>query len=269
MQGWKRIIPASEKAGFINALLDVGFHTIDFGSFVSPKMVPQMSDTAEVLRLLKPSGTKLLAIVANQRGAEEACRFPRIDYLGFPFSVSETFQMRNTNSSREESLERLDAILRLCRDHGKELVVYMSMGFGNPYGDMYSPEVLSDWMGRVHRLGVNIISLADTVGMATPVQVKQVVEEMVNTFPDVTVGVHLHAHPKGIREKFLAAWQAGCRRIDGAIGGFGGCPMAEDELIGNMDTAAILRCLEELGVDTGLDMEAFAKARSMAEKIFI
>ena len=269
MQGWKRIIPATEKAGYINALLDVGFHTIDFGSFVSPKLMPQMSDTAEVLSLLKPSGTKLLAIVANQRGAEDACRFSRIDCLGFPFSVSETFQQRNTNSSREESLERLADILRSCREHGKELVVYMSMGFGNPYGDAYSTQVLSDWMSRVHGLGVNIISLADTVGLATPALVRQVVVDMQETFPGVTQGVHLHARPSGIREKFLAAWNAGCRRIDGAIGGIGGCPMANDELVGNMDTAAVVDCLEELGVDTGLDMKAFQYARSMAAKIFV
>ena len=269
MQGWKRIIPTLVKADYINALLDVGFHTIDFGSFVSPKLVPQMSDTADVLRLLKPSGTRLLAIVANLRGAEEACRFNRIDYLGFPFSVSETFQQRNANSSREESLERLDGIQGLCRDHGKELVVYMSMGFGNPYGDAYSLEILTGWMKRVHDLGVTIISLADTVGMATPAEVKQVVEETIPAFPGVTVGVHLHADPSAMREKFLAAWIAGCRRIDGAIGGIGGCPMADDELVGNMDTAAIIRSLEDRGVDTGLDMKAFEKAYTLAGNIFI
>jgi hydroxymethylglutaryl-CoA lyase len=269
MQGWKRLIPASEKATYINSLLDVGFHTIDFGSFVSPRLMPQMADTAEVLAMLKPSASKLLAIIANRRGAEDACRFERISYLGFPFSVSETFQQRNTNSSREESLLRLGEILQLCRDHGKELVVYMSMGFGNPYGDAYDQSILRSWTDKVRQLGVNIISLADTVGMATPGQVRQTLEELIPVFPDITLGVHLHSTPAGLKDKMLAAWDAGCRRIDGAIGGIGGCPMADDELVGNMDTAAIIGCLEEKGIGTGLDMTAFNKARAMAAEIFI
>lgn len=269
MQGWKRLIPAREKADYINSLLDAGFHTIDFGSFVSPRLMPQMADSAEVLGMLKPSSTKLLAIIANTRGAEDACTHERIDYLGFPFSVSETFQQRNTNSSREESLHRLEEIQQLCTANGKQLVVYMSMGFGNPYGDAYDIDILAFWMDKVRQLGVHIISLADTVGLATPQQVKETLTALVPAFPNTTLGVHLHSTPMGLREKMLAAWDAGCRRIDGAIGGIGGCPMADDALVGNMDTAAIIQCLMEKGIDTGIDMDAFNKARAMAATVFI
>jgi len=268
MQGWKQMIPTSEKIRYINALLDVGFHTIDFGSFVSPKLVPQMADTAEVIRELKPSDTGLLAIVANTRGAEEALKFDRIGYLGFPFSISETFQQRNTNSSREESLDRLTEITKLCKDHGMELVVYMSMGFGNPYGDAFDTRILGYWMQKVYDLGARIISLADTVGVATADQVKEVVSLISPQFSDCTVGVHLHSTPEGLQSKLLAAIDSGCKRIDGAIAGIGGCPMAGDELVGNMDTEAILNCLMERGIETGIDMSAFRSAEGIAKKIF-
>jgi hydroxymethylglutaryl-CoA lyase len=268
MQGWKQLIPTAEKIRYINALLDVGFHTIDFGSFVSPKLVPQMADTAEVIRELKPSDTGLLAIVANRRGAEEAIKFDRIGYLGFPFSISETFQQRNTNSSREESLDRLTEIMKLCKDHGREIVVYMSMGFGNPYGDAFDTGILSYWMQKVYDLGARIISLADTVGVATADQVKEVVSLISPQFSDCTVGVHLHSTPAGLQSKLLAAIDSGCKRIDGAIAGIGGCPMAGDELVGNMDTGAILNCLMERGIETGIDMSAFRSAEGIAKQIF-
>ena len=269
MQGWKSFIPTTDKIRYLNLLLKAGFHTLDFGSFVSPKYIPQMADTAFVLEKLDPSPTQLLAIVANLRGAQDATKHQRIKYLGFPFSVSETFQQRNTHSSREEALHTVEEIEKLCRQTGKELVVYMSMGFGNPYGDPYSAEILASWTAKIHALGVRIISLADTVGMATPDQVYQAVHHLRPAFPDTIFGVHLHATPSGLEEKLNAALDAGCIRIDGAVGGIGGCPMADDELVGNMNTSAILKVLEQRGLYTGIDMHFFQEAELLSNHIFV
>ena len=269
MQGWKSFIPTTDKIRYLNLLLKAGFHTLDFGSFVSPKYIPQMADTALVLEKLKPSPTQLLAIVANLRGAQDAVQHQRIRYLGFPFSVSETFQQRNTHSSREEALHTVEEIEKLCRQTGKELVVYMSMGFGNPYGDPYSAEILASWTAKIHALGVRIMSLADTVGMATPDQVYQAVHHLRPAFPDTIFGVHLHATPSGLEEKLNAALDAGCIRIDGAVGGIGGCPMADDVLVGNMNTSAILKVLEQRGLYTGIDMHFFQEAEWLSNQIFV
>lgn len=238
MQGWKTFIPTETKIEYARALLQVGFDTLDVGSFVSPKSIPQMADTADVLNALKEeeTNTKLLVIVANRRGAEDACRFSSVQYLGFPFSVSETFQQRNTNSSIAESLERVKEIQELCVRHGKELVIYISMGFGNPYGDPYSPELVFYWVDQIVRLGVNIISLADTVGLATDEQVYKLSYKLKQELPEQEIGVHLHSTQLNRQKKIDAAWNAGIRRFDGALKGIGGCPMANDELVGNMDT---------------------------------
>lgn len=271
MQGWSHPIATADKVTYINQLLKVGFHTIDFGSFVSPKAIPQMADTAEVVRQLEYDTTrnKLLAIVANLRGAEAAMAFPHIDYLGFPFSVSPTFQRRNTNSTIEESLTTVKAIQQLCTAHNKQLVVYLSMGFGNPYGDDWSPQVVFDWANQLASHGIGILSLADTVGVANPDQVHDLTTYLVQQMPGTTIGVHLHATAQNWREKMEAAYTAGCRRYDGALKGFGGCPMAGNDLVGNMDTLWLIEYLEEGGEDLGLDKEALEKAVSMAGQIFV
>jgi hydroxymethylglutaryl-CoA lyase len=241
-----------KKIEYINSLLKVGFDTLDFGSYVSPKAIPQMADTPEVLDGLKldQSNTKLLAIVANLRGAEAAAKPTQINYLGFPFSVSETFQLRNTNSTIEQSLERVQEIQNLCLKTGKELVVYISMGFGNPYGDSYSNEIVFSWTEKLAGMGINIISLADTVGLATPEQVFSVTEYLVRALPDKTIGVHLHSSPVNWKPKLEAALKAGCLRFDGALKGIGGCPMANDELVGNMNMENMIEFFEEK-TDTG------------------
>lgn len=271
MQGWKTFIPTDKKIEYINSLLKVGFDTIDFGSFVSARAIPQMADTAEVIRSLDTgnSKTKLLAIVANQRGAEEACGFENIHYLGFPFSVSETFQLRNTNSSIEESLKRVSDIQELCVRSNKKLVVYISMGFGNPYGDPYSEELVFEWVNRLVALDVGIISLADTIGLATPVQVYDMTEYLVDSLPGIEIGVHLHAHPQNWKQKLDAAIKAGCKRFDGALKGIGGCPMADDELVGNMDTEKMIRYFKENEIELNLDMDALVDSLRIATEIFV
>lgn len=271
MQGWKRLIPTEQKVRYINALLQVGFHTIDFGSFVSPKAIPQMADTKEVIPQLDLSGTqsKLLAIIANLRGAEEAVQYEAINYLGFPFSISETFQQRNTNSSVEESLRRVEDIQALCVQHNKQLVIYISMGFGNPYGDPWSEEIVFQWTDRMVQLGIPVISLADTVGLASPEQVFSVTQYMTQQFPEQEIGVHLHSTPVNWRAKVEAAYSAGCRRFDGALRGIGGCPMAKDELVGNMNTENMIACFEEKGVLGPLDRTALQNALQIAAEIFV
>jgi hydroxymethylglutaryl-CoA lyase len=271
MQGWKKIIPTENKIDYINALLKVGFDTIDFGSFVSPKAIPQMADTTKVIANIKieNSKTKLLAIVANMRGAEEASVFDEINYLGFPFSVSETFQQRNTNSSIEESLGRVEEIQNLCIKTGKQLVVYMSMGFGNPYGDRYSEEIVFEWVNQLVAMDIGIISLADTVGIATSEQVYDMTEYLVNSLPGIEIGVHLHSTPDNWKEKLEAAAKAGCKRFDGALKGIGGCPMADDELVGNMNSELMIDYFEEKKLFTGLDKEALAESLRIASEIFI
>jgi hydroxymethylglutaryl-CoA lyase len=272
MQGWKTFIPTEKKIEYLHALLQVGFHTLDFGSFVSPKAIPQLADTAEVLKGLRSlpvnTNTKLLAIIANVRGAEEAAAFGEISYLGFPFSVSETFQHRNTNSSIEQSLQRVIEIQHICEQSNKQLVIYISMGFGNPYGDPWSAEIVFDWVNRIADLGVKIISLADTVGLATPEQVTDITSFVISKLPQHEIGVHLHSSEYNRQAKIEAAWQAGCRRFDGALKGIGGCPMANDDLVGNIDTEWLISYLEQYEKMPGLNKTALFKSLTLANDIF-
>jgi hydroxymethylglutaryl-CoA lyase len=271
MQGWPHQVPTAQKIEYINALLQVGFDTIDFGSFVSPKAIPQMADTSEVVKNLELGGssTKLLAIIANERGAQDAVVFDEISYLGFPFSVSETFQLRNTNSTIAQSLGRVEEIQNLCIKNKKELVVYISMGFGNPYGDAYDESIVFDWVHRLTAMDIKIISLADTVGLATHDQVYSVTKHLVNALPGTEIGVHLHSSPVNWKAKVDAALRAGCLRFDGALKGIGGCPMAEDELVGNMDTELMIPYFKEQGILNGIDTAALQKCSMMASKIFV
>jgi hydroxymethylglutaryl-CoA lyase len=271
MQGWKTFIPTEKKIEYINQLLQVGFDTIDFGSFVSPKAIPQMADTKEVISRLSmaKSNSKLLAIIANVRGAQEAAEFEKITYLGFPFSISPTFQMRNTNSTIEESLERVKEIKNICDRNNKELVVYISMAFGNPYGDAYDENIVLEWVEKLVGEGIQIISLADTVGLANASQVSSIVKKVISKFPDIETGVHLHSTKTNWKQKIDAALQSGCLRIDGALKGIGGCPMANDELVGNMDTELMIPYLKQLGFLRKIDEGALLKASVMASKIFI
>lgn len=271
MQGWPHLIPTQKKIEYINALLKVGFDTIDFGSFVSPKAIPQMADTGEVIQKVKiqNSKTKLLAIIANERGAKDAVAFDEISYLGFPFSVSETFQQRNTNSSIAESLGRVEEIQNLCIKNKKELVVYISMGFGNPYGDVYNEEIVFDRVNKLVEMDIKIISLADTVGLATKEQVYRITKYLVDSLPKTEIGVHLHSTPANWKEKVDAALQAGCKRFDGALKGIGGCPMADDELVGNMDTELMIPYFEERNLLNKLDKDALKICSSLATEIFV
>ncbi|HVG41384.1 MAG TPA: hydroxymethylglutaryl-CoA lyase [Chitinophagaceae bacterium] len=271
MQGWKNLIPTHKKVEYINSLLKVGFHTIDFGSFVSPKAIPQMSDTKQVIQQLDigDSKSKLLAIVANKRGAEEAAAFERIDCLGFPFSLSETFQQRNTNASMADALERVKEIKEICSQKNKELIVYLSMGFGNPYGDPYSEEIVFEWADKLVQLEIKIISLADTVGMAKPEDISHITSYLVTHIPEVEIGVHLHSTANNWREKTEAAYNAGCRRFDGALKGIGGCPMANDDLIGNMNTEWMISYFKEKNVVNHLYEEALNNSLLLANQIFV
>lgn len=270
MQGWKSFIPTEKKVEYINSLLRVGFDTIDFGSFVSPKAIPQMADTAEVTRRLdvQPGGTKLLAIVANLRGAEEAAQYPQIDYLGFPFSVSETFQQRNTNASVTQAIQRIEELQNLCARSEKKLVVYISMGFGNPYGDAYDEEIVFEWINKIVAMDVGIISLADTVGVATPEQVYDMTSYLVESLPGTEIGVHLHSTSENWSEKLDAAFRAGCHRFDGALKGIGGCPMANDDLVGNMNTEDMIGFFRQHLVSPVLDKDALARSLDLATEIF-
>jgi hydroxymethylglutaryl-CoA lyase len=271
MQGWPHAIATADKIGYMQNLVQVGFDTIDCGSFVSPKAIPQMADTAEVLQAidLKDSASKLLVIVANERGAEQAVAMSQVNYMGFPFSVSPTFQQRNTNAGMEEAVERLNRIQHLAVEAGKELVVYLSMGFGNPYGDVYSPEMVIEWGKKISDMGVKILSLADTVGLATPPEISTLVSSFRQALPHIETGVHLHATPMGSVEKLAAAYDAGCRRFDSAIAGIGGCPMAGDDLTGNMDTATMLDFFESRGEKPNINRQQFDRCVDQAKRIFI
>lgn len=271
MQGWKHFIKTEDKIRYINSLLKVGFDTIDFGSFVSPKAIPQMADTKEVLKGLKfkVEGSKLLAIVANIRGAEDAVLFDEITYLGFPFSISPTFQQRNTNSTIEESLIRVDEIQELCIKNNKQLVVYLSMGFGNPYGDAYNENILLHWADEMVKRDITILSLADTVGVATPQQISFALQTLIPKYPETVIGVHLHSTPQNFEEKLAAAINAGCTRFDGALKGIGGCPMAQDDLVGNMNTELMIPYLEEKGLLKNLNKDALLESLQIASEIFI
>jgi len=270
MQGIPDFIPTNQKVEYINALLRVGFDTIDFGSFVSSKAIPQMSDTPEVLKSLDLEGTKtkLLAIVANQRGAEIAAESEKISYIGYPFSISETFQLRNTNATITESLERVRDIIHICFQNNKELVIYISMGFGNPYGDLWSVEICQKWVDTLADLGVRIMALSDTIGVATPDSIAYLFKHLIPPHPEVEFGAHLHTQPHNWKPKIMAAIESGCTRFDAAIRGFGGCPMAKDELTGNMATENILSVTNELQLDTGIDMTKFNLAIEKSHMIF-
>ncbi|HYV95235.1 MAG TPA: hydroxymethylglutaryl-CoA lyase [Chitinophagales bacterium] len=271
MQGIKHFIPTEKKIEYINSLLEVGFDTIDVGSFVSPKAIPQMADTALVLSKLNwsPEKSKLLAIIANTRGAKEAAMFDQISFLGFPFSVSETFQQRNTNSSIEESLKRVEEIQNLFVKYNKQLVIYISMGFGNPYGDLWSPEIVMQWTEKMIAMGIKIISLADTIGVADPKIISMLFKDLIPQFPNVEFGAHLHTTPETWREKIEAAYENGCRRFDGAIKGYGGCPMAKDELTGNMPTENLISFFEEKGIELQLNKPAFLNSMKIADDLFL
>lgn len=270
MQGLHEFIPTEKKAEYIQGLLEVGFDTIDFGSFVSPKAIPQMRDTAEVLEKLDltHSRSKLLGIIANSRGAEDALSHEQISYLGFPFSVSETFQQRNTNSSMLESLTRVEEIHSMCERKNKTLVVYLSMAFGNPYGDEWSSEVVLNWANKMASIGIKIISLADTTGVSNPENIKNLFSTVIPELPNVEIGAHLHTTPGTWREKIEMAFDAGCRRFDGAIKGFGGCPMASDKLTGNMATENIVAFFDEKGYDHNLNKAALKASIMHANNIF-
>lgn len=270
MQGLDGFIPTEDKVRYLNQLLQVGFDTIDAGSFVSPKAIPQMRDTAAVFDQLDLTAThtRILAIVANTRGAEEACRHPAVTYVGFPLSLSETFQQRNTNKSIAQALDTLNEIQDLCVQSGRTLVTYLSMGFGNPYGDPYDVEVVSRFTDILNTLQVRIISLADTIGVATPEQISLLFSRLSTDYPEVEFGAHLHSQPATAREKVEAAFRAGCRRFDGALLGIGGCPMAKDDLVGNVATEVIVQCLTDLGSTPALNMAAFARAMDQARHVF-
>lgn len=270
MQGLEKFIPTEMKVRYINQLLKIGFDTIDFGSFVSPKVIPQMRDTADVMEQLqwKESKTKLLAIVANTRGAEEASKYEGISYLGFPLSISETFQKRNTNKSIVEALNSISEIQNICQKSNRKLVAYISMGFGNPYGDPYDAELVVKFADILITLGASIISLADTVGVSTPESIQHVFKTLSVYKPNMEWGVHLHSTPASAIEKIKAAYEVGCTRFDGALKGFGGCPMADDALVGNLATETILHYLESQGVNLNLNTPALAEAFTLADKIF-
>ena len=270
MQGIHPFIPTETKAAYLNLLLQVGFHTLDFGSFVSPKAIPQMRDTAQVLERLEldQTKTKLLAIVANQRGANDAVQHNQIQYLGYPFSISETFQQRNTNASIAESMVRLENIQNSCVQHNKELVVYISMGFGNPYGDPWNVETVQHWVEQLYQRGVRILSLSDTIGVSNPDNISYLFGNLIPSYPDIEFGAHLHTHPNSWREKVEAAYLNGCRRFDGAIFGYGGCPMAKDDLTGNMPMEHMIAYFDEKSIPMGLDQEKFGRAMDKARSVF-
>lgn len=271
MQGIHEFIPTQTKIDYINALLKVGFDTIDFGSFVSPKAIPQLRDTAEVLAGLNLSETqsKLLAIVANLRGANDAVVHNAIQYIGFPFSISETFQQRNTNSSIAQSLDTVKQMQELCTSKNKELVVYISMGFGNPYGDEWNADIAMHWVNEMDKIGVKILSLSDTIGIANPESISYMFSHLIPAFKHIEFGAHLHTTPETWEEKVHAAYSSGCNRFDGAIKGFGGCPMAADTLTGNMPTEKMLEYFNRNNIDLGLDTKHFNHAMLMAGTVFL
>lgn len=270
MQGLHDFIPTQLKAEYLNILLGVGFDTLDFGSFVNPKVIPQLRDTAELIKLLDldNTNTKLLSIVANLRGAEDACRFDEIQYLGFPFSISETFQQRNANSSIEESLKRVEEINNLCISFNKELVVYLSMAFGNPYNDPWDIDIIAQRTEQLADIGIKTISFADTIGVSNPENIEYVFKNIVPDFSFVEFGAHLHTHPDKWREKVEAAFNSGCQRFDGAIRGFGGCPMASDDLVGNMPTENMIDYFVEKEIDLDIDFDQLEESLEFAKQVF-
>jgi len=269
MQGIKKMIPTKLKVEYHNLLLECGFNTLDFGSFVSPKAIPQMQDTAKVLAGININDkTDLLAIIANERGAKDAVTNQAIKFLGYPFSISETFQLRNTNSTIEESFGSVKNIQKLAKENNKELLIYISMGFGNPYGEEWNPEIVINWVKQLEVIGIKYFALSDTIGCSTPENIKYLFEALIPTFPDLTFGAHLHSTPQTITEKVKAAIDSGCINFDVAIKGFGGCPMAKDDLTGNMDTILLLEYLNQNNIEHNIDMDKFSKAVDFSSKIF-
>ncbi len=271
MQGIHQFIPTELKARYINALLKVGFDTIDFGSFVSAKAIPQMQDTAAVLGMLDLTTTtsKLLAIVANKRGAIDAVQFEEIAYLGYPFSVSETFQLRNTNATIDESLSRVADIQDICFSNNRKLVIYLSMGFGNPYGDPWNVEIVQHWVNHLADMDIRIMALSDTIGVSNPDNITYLFSNLIPPYPDVEFGAHLHTQPHNWKEKMEAAYNSGCRRFDSAMRGYGGCPMAKDELTGNMATENVYSYFKGIGVETDLDPTAFSAGMELVNEVFV
>lgn len=270
MQGLSVFVPTDVKVAYINSLLKVGYHTIDCGSFVSPKAIPQMRDTHEVLEKLdmQETYTSLSVIVANERGVDLAVAEPKVTYLGFPFSISEQFQQRNTRKSITDSAETVRYLADKAFEAGKEVVVYISMGFGNPYGEAWSPNLVEDWVGKLAEFGLSSFSISDTVGVGKPEAIAEVFGRLIISFPNIEFGAHFHTRPDNWYEKIDAAYRNGCKRFDGAINGFGGCPMANDELVGNMSTENLLAYFDEHFIDTGLNRKAFEESRILAASIF-
>lgn len=270
MQGLIKFVPTELKIKYLNALLKVGFDTLDFGSFVSTKAVPQMSDTKDIIKKLKlyDSETALLAIVANVKGTEQAVYFDEIDYLGYPFSISEIFQQKNTNSTIEQSLLKVDEIFELCQQTNHELVIYLSMAFGNPYGEKYDEEIVAYWLEKLSVIGIENVALSDTVGLSTPQSINKLYKTISREFPFIELGVHLHSNPNQSYEKIKAAYTAGCRKFDSAIMGYGGCPMAEDTLTGNIATETLLEFFVNNNVETGINFDELEKAKQIASTIF-
>ena len=271
MQGWQHFIATEDKIRYLNSLLKVGFDTLDFGSFVSPKAIPQMRDTKEVIPKLNLSdtNTKLLAIIANLRGAEEAVQYEEVTYLGFPFSISPTFQLRNTNSTIEQSLQTVEAVQDLCLQHGKTLVIYLSMGFGNPYGDVYNADILLQYATEMVQRNITIISLADTVGLSVPGQIAFALNTLISRYSNVEFGVHLHTTAINFKDKLQAALSTGCKRFDGALKGIGGCPMAQNDLVGNMPTERMIDFFEEQDILFPINKQALAESMAIASEIFV
>jgi len=271
MQGIHDFIPTDVKAEYINLLLQVGFDTIDFGSFVSPKAIPQLHNTAEVLQKLDLGNTssKLLAIIANYRGAEDAVKHEEITYLGYPFSISETFQLRNTNSTISQAFETVQRINELSHKNGKRLLVYLSMGFGNPYGDEWNTGIIEHWAEKMVAEGIKNIALADTIGIADATQISNIYPNLCRLFPDAEFGIHLHSTPDTWQPKIAAAYQSGCKRFDTAIKGYGGCPMAKDELTGNIATENLISYLKTQNEPTGLNMDKFQEAMDYSGRVFV
>lgn len=270
MQGIKTFIPTEKKIEYLNSLLKVGFHTLDCGSFVSSKAIPQMADTYKVIPKLDldDTDTELSVIVANSRGADLACEFDEISYLGYPFSVSEEFQLRNANCTMEESMNRVEEILNTCEIYGKKLILYLSMGFGNPYGEIYHPDIVAHWVDRLSESGIRLFSVSDTIGVAQPDLIKELFSILYHDFSELSFGAHFHTTPDKWEEKIEAAYESGCKRFDGAIKGYGGCPMAKDDLTGNMPTENMIEYFESRGISTGLDRELFAESMRISTSVF-
>ncbi|MEJ6616984.1 MAG: hydroxymethylglutaryl-CoA lyase [Crocinitomicaceae bacterium] len=269
MQGLHDFIPTSVKIDYINSILECGFDTVDFGSFVSPKAIPQMRDTLEVIEVLNESSSKLLSIVVNERGANIASGIERIDYIGYPFSISEQFQKRNTNASIADSFKRVEAIQNLAKKNNKEMVVYLSMGFGNPYGEEWHPDIVTEWAYKLyHELDIRIQAVSDTIGIGKPEMVTSVFQTLIPSLPNVEFGAHLHTIPQNAKKLIAAAYAGGCHRFDGAIKGFGGCPMATDALTGNMPTELMLEWFDEQKIETGINQRVFSETMNKSLNVF-